>query len=842
MDVVRKVTVPADIFRALLHCESDVNDVFIRRFRCTAEVTGPRLTAGPAPLKVYEKRPLHGPLISVWRDDMTRQDSDVVVNAANGRLEHTAGLAYALVEAGGPQIVWDSQDHIARYGAVKTGDIAVTSAGALPCKTIVHAVGPIWNTWAAEQCEKELQRAIHNVLHYVSRHPDLRSVAIPAVSSGIFGFPLDLCADIIVKTLQTFCSHENKDLLSEVRLVNNDDKTVQAMRAACERILGSSDRLAASASSLSAASSSISAASSSISSASSISAASSSISTASSHNEHWQHEASIVINRLSLHLKMGMIEEQKTTIIVNSISSNLDLSSGAISAAIYRKAGRKLQEEIRRKPHQRNGKVIATGGGGSLPCKYVYHVILPSGKREAEQSLREVTRECLVSAHSIAAPSISFPALGSGNIGLEKQKVADIMIQTVLDFARVNQSRMDVAFIIHPNDRDTMQAFEDKFRTSGKMIDKNMDFTQRPRGPELPVDEMCVRLAGGCAEDVRAATAWLGGLSDPPLLIHNNHLLLCGNEELDVFASCPQSVDIEEEVKAGEATLRIRGPRPDRVVVAVQAERLLLDVQEKMAESLEDELLAAAFIWFYNDQPYSAKANREVEEAVMSQRDVTLSVPPGHVIHGKSRTARGSDRTFTLQRRSLLQTPRTPERRRSQITEVDPQSPEFRKWSKEFEKASLVLVKMEKVQNELLSGVFQAKKEAMKKPTSTEQMYQLLPARFWRTVCDVGCHRLYATSKDVKFRTGVYFKKTLPNILQRFVAPEDGPLYILQAEVVIGATTKYDKNQPALRCVGSDALQVYDGLTDGGRPPDNFVIFDRFQANPQCVFTCKCKV
>ncbi|XP_073503656.1 protein mono-ADP-ribosyltransferase PARP9-like isoform X2 [Phyllobates terribilis] len=751
MDSVQKVSVPADVFRALLRCESSVNDVFIQRFRCTAEVTGPRPAASPASLKVYEKRPLHGPLISVWRDDLTRQDCDVVVNAANGHLDHMAGLAYALVKAGGRQIVQESEAHIAREGPVKTGEIAVTSAGSLPSKTIVHAVGPIWSSWTVEQCKMDLHHVILNVLRYVSSRPDLHSVAIPAVSSGIFGFPLDLCADIIVKTVQTFCSRENKNRLSEVRLVNNDDKTVQAMRAACERILGSSDRLTAAASS-------------------SRSAASSS---RSPHTAHWQQETSITINGLSLHLKMGMIEDQKTTVIVNSVSSDLNLSYGAVSAAIYQKAGSKLQNEIKEN-HKRNskGKVILTHGG-NLPCRYVYHVILQYGKREAER------------------------------------------------------------------------AFQDKLRKSGNINDKNVEFTQRPRGPESSVDEMCVRLAGGCAEDVGAAAAWLGGLlSANPLLIHNNHLLLCGNEELDVFSSCPQSVDIEEEVKDGEATLRIHGPCPDRVMAAIQAERLLLDVQDKMAESLEDELLAAAVIWFYNDRPYSAKANREVEEAVMSGRNVTLSAPPGHVIDGKSRTARGRDKTFTLRRLSLLQTPRTPARRPAQVTEVDPQSSEFRKRSKEFEKASLVLVKMEKVQNELLSGVFQSKKEAMKtqKPPSAEQMYQLLPGQSWRTVCDVGCHKLYGTSKDVKFRAGVYFKKTLPNILQRFVAPEkDGLLYILQAEVLIGATTKYDKNQPALPCAGSDALQLYDGLTDGGLPPDHFVIFDRFQANPQIVFTCKCK-
>ncbi|KAM4025881.1 protein mono-ADP-ribosyltransferase PARP9 [Anomaloglossus baeobatrachus] len=540
----------------------------------------------------------------------------------------------------------------------------------------------------------------------------------------------------------------------------------------------------------------------------------------------------------------------QTEVIVNSVSSDLKLEYGAISAAIYRKAGQKLQEEIRRNYHW--GRRMIPTRGYNLPCAYVYHVILQSGW-EAERTLRDVTWECLKTAHDHSAQSISFPALGSGNIGLQKQTVADIMTQAVLDFARANQRRMEVNFIIHPSDTDTLKAFQDKLKASGNRNDKKMDDPQRERGPESSVDEMYVRVAGACEEVVVEAASWFEGLMmATPLLIQNNHLFLCGSEELDVLSLCPPSVEIEEEVKDGEATLRILGPCPDRVMVALQAERLLLDVQDKMAQSLAEELLAATVIWFYNNQPYSAEANWEVEKAMVSQRSVTLRAPPGHMIDGKNVTARESDQMFRLRRQSLLQssgnlqTPLTPGGRLSQTAEVDPQSQEFKERRKEFEKAGLVLVKMEKVQNKLLSEIFQSKKEALKKqqkkPPSSEQMYQLLPGHFCRTVCDCGCHRLYTTSKDIKYRAGVYFKKTLPNIQQRFVVPEkDGLLFILQAEVVSSSTTKYAKNQPALPCAGSDALQLYDSLTDGGKPPDNFVIFDRFRANPQFVFTCKSK-
>ncbi|XP_069838588.1 protein mono-ADP-ribosyltransferase PARP9 [Dendropsophus ebraccatus] len=849
MDRVRKVLVPEDVYRVLLTGKNDLNDLFIRRFQCTAEVVGPSLAGGSAGaggsaavggsdgVKLYEKRLLGGPLVSVWKDDLTQQDTDVVVNAANEQLGHWAGLAGALVKAGGDQIVQESNDIISKRGNLAVGDIAVTSAGRLPSKKIVHAVGPRWSPGIAQMCVDQLREAIRKVLDYVSVQRDLHSVAIPAVSSGIFGFPLDLCADIIVTTVKIFCTTTGRADLKEIRLVNNDDKTVQAMKSACEKILGSSDRPSG---------------------ATSNSATSSSFSAPSSTQPKvWDQEASsqlpLTINGLNLHLKTGCIENEKTEIIVNSVSSDLTLSRGVISQAIYSKAGAKLQEEIRKKGPG-SGHMIPTRGY-NLSCGYVYHVILPlDSQYMAEKILPEVTKECLMRARQHRSPSISFPALGTGAIGLYKGIVADIMTQTVLDFARQFPCMMDVYFVIHPSDKETLKAFQHKFRTCENLSNKTVEPTERWRAPESPAEVMCVSISGERSEEEAEAEAWLRGvLSYDPLIIHNNLLLLFGSEEYEALASGSSSVDtagVEEDLINGRVTLRISGPKPDRVMVAVQAERLLLDVQDKLAESLQEELLEAAVVWFYESQSeshkYSAKAARELEEAHASKTNITLKAPPGHVIDIVNRTARQGGRKYDIRRRSLLSLQKVQISLKPEIEPVKESSPEFKEQSREFQKAGLVLLKMETVQNKLLAGVFQSKKEAAEKRQKmlgTEQMYQLVPRQFWKDICAGGFHRLYVTPHEQKYRDGVYFKKTLPNIMQRFQASKlkDGLFYILQAEVVTGATAIYTHTQPVLSCKGSDALQVYDNLNDGGRSPEHWSIYDRFQANPQYVFTCRSK-
>ncbi|CAO2631699.1 Protein mono-ADP-ribosyltransferase PARP9, partial [Lemmus lemmus] len=178
--------------------------------------------------------------LSVWKDDLTRHVVDAVVNAANEELLHGSGLAGSLVRAGGIEIQEESSYLVATFGKVPTGKIAVTKAGRLPCHLIIHAVGPQWTAWNSQTAVELLRLAINSVLDYVCiENTQIKTVAIPALSSGIFQFPLDLCTQTILKTIQLYLQGKQRfSDLKEIHLVSNEDRTVASFKDAAELILG----------------------------------------------------------------------------------------------------------------------------------------------------------------------------------------------------------------------------------------------------------------------------------------------------------------------------------------------------------------------------------------------------------------------------------------------------------------------------------------------------------------------------------------------------------------------------------------------------------------------------
>lgn len=163
-----------------------------------------------------------------------------MVNAANEDLLHGGGLAGSLVKIGGFEIQEESNRIIATCGKVPVGQIAVTSAGRLPCHLIIHAVGPRWTDMDSQIAIELLKCAIRNILDYVTKlETRIKTVAIPALSSGIFLFPLGLCTHII---LETICLYfQDKQMmgnLREIHLVSNEDPTVESFKSASESILG----------------------------------------------------------------------------------------------------------------------------------------------------------------------------------------------------------------------------------------------------------------------------------------------------------------------------------------------------------------------------------------------------------------------------------------------------------------------------------------------------------------------------------------------------------------------------------------------------------------------------
>jgi O-acetyl-ADP-ribose deacetylase (regulator of RNase III) len=123
-------------------------------------------------------------------EDLTERDVDAIVNAANDRLQHGGGVAGAIVRKGG-RIIQEESD---RIGFVPVGGAAMTSGGNLRARQVIHVVGP----WMGEGDEDaKLRKAINSVLTLASEQ-GITSISVPAISAGIFGFPKDRCAKILV--------------------------------------------------------------------------------------------------------------------------------------------------------------------------------------------------------------------------------------------------------------------------------------------------------------------------------------------------------------------------------------------------------------------------------------------------------------------------------------------------------------------------------------------------------------------------------------------------------------------------------------------------------------------
>jgi O-acetyl-ADP-ribose deacetylase (regulator of RNase III) len=158
-------------------------------------------------------------VISFVVGDLTEQHVDAIVNAANEALVPGAGVCGAIRRAGGDEIF----DECARLGGCATGDAKATGAGRLPAKHVIHAVGPMWGGGGAD--EPELLASAYRRALEVAAELKCRTIAFPAISTGIYGYPPALAAPIAVRSARAL-----EDRFDEIRFVFLDD-TLQGMFA-----------------------------------------------------------------------------------------------------------------------------------------------------------------------------------------------------------------------------------------------------------------------------------------------------------------------------------------------------------------------------------------------------------------------------------------------------------------------------------------------------------------------------------------------------------------------------------------------------------------------------------
>ena len=164
------------------------------------------------------------------RGDITDLQVDSIVNAANGALKLGGGVAGAIRRKGGPQIQKECDQIIAEKGRIPTGEAVITTAGNLKASHVIHAVGPIYGEGDEDQ---KLREATINSLKLADKH-GLKTIALPAISTGYFGLPKRRCAQVMLSTAISYMKKRTN--LRKIILCLYDQGTFNIFKEMLERI------------------------------------------------------------------------------------------------------------------------------------------------------------------------------------------------------------------------------------------------------------------------------------------------------------------------------------------------------------------------------------------------------------------------------------------------------------------------------------------------------------------------------------------------------------------------------------------------------------------------------
>lgn len=174
-----------------------------------------------------EEKKINGKTLRIMVGDITERDTDAIVNAANNYLKHGGGVALAIVKKGGAIIQQESD----RIGFVPTGSAAITTAGALKAKYVIHAVGP---KWGEGDEENKLRTAVLSSLKIASEYR-LKTISFPAISSGIYGVPKEIVARVLINTAVDYLKNETTTL-QQIEFCLFDEDTYKYFKVEFDKI------------------------------------------------------------------------------------------------------------------------------------------------------------------------------------------------------------------------------------------------------------------------------------------------------------------------------------------------------------------------------------------------------------------------------------------------------------------------------------------------------------------------------------------------------------------------------------------------------------------------------
>ena len=175
--------------------------------------------------------------LDIIRGDITKQDTDAIVNAANSSLMGGGGVDGAIHRAGGPAILEECKQIVARQGRLPTGKAVMTTAGNLKARYVIHTVGPVW--YGGDKGEPELLASAYRESLELAMENQLCSISFPSISTGVYGYPVDTASRVAIGAVIASL-RQSVTSVSEVVFVLFDSQTFSAYSSALKEIIGPS--------------------------------------------------------------------------------------------------------------------------------------------------------------------------------------------------------------------------------------------------------------------------------------------------------------------------------------------------------------------------------------------------------------------------------------------------------------------------------------------------------------------------------------------------------------------------------------------------------------------------
>ncbi|XP_070786163.1 protein mono-ADP-ribosyltransferase PARP14-like isoform X2 [Enoplosus armatus] len=379
--------------------------------------------------------------VLVCQGDITKQEADALVNAANEDLDHRGGVAAALSKAGGPEVQSESSGLVKYIGKIPTGDVVVTTGGNLNCKKLLHAVGPVGGEAGGRE-RILLGKAVHSALN-LSEIMEFQSIAIPCISSGTFGVPVNVCSEAIVTAVQEFGSQGGRSL-SRIILIDNREEVVRAMHEACDRLLLGITTGNSAPSDLRF-----------------------QMDAAAARDTARGATAGAPGDGVHVDIIQGTIETQEVDALVSPMVGYDPLST-RVGNTLFKMVGSQLTARFTKEAEETMlDDIVLVEGLPGLPSKAVFFLgLLPWDDDHdgvALQVLRVGINQILTSCENRGFGSVAFPVLGAGiALRFPNSVVARVLLECIHEFELNRTSRTPylVRIIIHPSDEETSEVFK----------------------------------------------------------------------------------------------------------------------------------------------------------------------------------------------------------------------------------------------------------------------------------------------------------------------------------------------------------------------------------------------